>query len=310
MLREYEDGKPILPRSRHPVSELITLSSNNRLIYELRPDMNKQYGPYRVISNRDGLRETRVHPKQKPPGVLRILGIGDSGMFGWDVPQKGNYLAVVEQMLARNPAIADVEVLNAGVPGYNTQQQVEWLATRGLSFAPDIVIVGWCGNDYDAPFFLYRPRNLMDAEGVLLYRLLFHRQRFFEDTKPEVRLYTSFEKNEIHPDVLDGMGTEGVRRAFTRLRDLGDKHGFHILVFGPKDEVTVALCRELGLPYSNTHAEIPADSVPDEFNVHHMHPSPQGHAVLAEHLTRELLRRGWLAVTVHGAGGQSPPPLR
>ena len=107
----------------------------------------------------------------------------------------------------------------------------------------------------------------------------------------------TFRGTGIHPDVLAGMGEEGVRRAFIRLRKLSAAHGFKAIVFGPLDHRAVAICRDLRLPSLNTYTGIPKDSVPPEFKVHQMHPMVEGHAVLAVHLERELHRRGWLAST-------------
>ena len=275
----------------------ITLTPNRKLIYELRANMDRMFGDYRVQSNRDGLRASRNYGKPKPPGGRRILGIGDSGMFGWDVPQEGNYLATIERAYADRSDLGMIEVLNAGTPGYNAQQEVEWLASKGLDFEPDVVIVGWCGNDYDAPFFLYRPVDYTAYRGSLLYRFLFDREAFSRDTKPQVSIYTDFERSAIHPEVLEGLGEEGVRRAFSRLRALSDQHGFKVLVFGPMDEVATGICRDLGLPFLNTYDCIPRGSVPAQLKVHNMHPTAEGHAVLAEHLERELDRLGWLDST-------------
>jgi len=294
MFRDYEKGREITPRSRHPVALLMTLSVNRRLIYELRSNMDMPYGDYHVTSNRDGLRESRVYEKPKPMGVKRILGIGDSGMFGWDVPQDENYLASLEHSLAKRAGSKVIEVLNGGIPGYNAQQEIEWLTTKGLAFEPDIVIVGWCGNDFDAPFFLYQPVDYMAFEGSLVYLFMFRRDRFFADTKPQDSIYTDINRADIHPEVLAGMGEVGVRRAFSRLRDLGARYGFKTLVFGPMDDLAVAICQDLELPFFNTYEQIPEDVVPAEFMVHHMHPMVEGHAVLASHLERELDRLGWL----------------
>ena len=305
MFRRHENGEVVKPRSRHPVSELITLSANRKLIYELRANMDKPYGKYHVISNEDGLRESREFDSPKPADVRRILGIGDSGMFGWDVPQEQNYLATLEHALNQRKQGQRIEVLNGGVPGYNTQQEVEWLATKGISFEPEIVIVGWCNNDYDAPFFLYQFADFMHMDGSLMYQFLFRRQRFFMDMKPNVNLYTSVEKSELHPDIFAGMGKEGVRQALTRLREIGNAHKFNTLVFGPMDLEAVAISQELGMTYFNTYDAIPTHSVPAEYKVHDMHPMVAGHDLLAERLERELDRLGWLDFSAEP--GKGPP---
>ncbi|MDA0989521.1 MAG: hypothetical protein O3A51_02065 [Verrucomicrobia bacterium] len=293
MLRDFEGGAPIAAQSRHPVAYIVGLSSNSRLIYELRPDLDQMYGDYYLATNADGLRESVDYARPKPPATQRILGIGDSGMFGWDVHQHENYLALLESSLTNRLGGA-IEVLNSGVPGYNTQQQVEWLVSRGLDYEPDVVVVGWCNNDYDAPFFLYTPVDFMAMEGSLMYRFLFRRDQYFTDTKPTVSLYTSFEDADIHADVLAGMGKAGVRRALTRLTQLAAGQDFRVLVFGPMDADAVDICEGLDINYFNTLERIPKGSVPGSFNVHDMHPKAEGHAVLATHLESELERLGWV----------------
>ena len=58
-----------------------------------------------------------------------------------------------------------VEVINAGVPGYTTYQELEFLKIHGLEMKPDVVVLGFVLNDL---FFKYqhRPtgRNLLDRE--------------------------------------------------------------------------------------------------------------------------------------------------
>ena len=47
-----------------------------------------------------------------------------------------------------------VETLNFGVPGYNATQEAEVLAVRIAPFAPDVVVVGYVGNDDQMPSFI------------------------------------------------------------------------------------------------------------------------------------------------------------
>jgi hypothetical protein len=40
------------------------------------------------------------------------------------------------------------QVLNMGVGGYQTLQEVELLRSRGLKYDPDYVLIGFCINDF------------------------------------------------------------------------------------------------------------------------------------------------------------------
>jgi hypothetical protein len=77
----------------------------------------------------------------KPAGTLRVLGAGDSFAFGSTFP-RGIYLEVLEELLAGSGLPFKVEVLNAGVPGYSTHQELGHLKKFGLRFAPDVVVLG------------------------------------------------------------------------------------------------------------------------------------------------------------------------
>ena len=92
----------------------------------------------------------------------------------------------------------------------------------------------------------------------------------------------------------ENSGAAGVRRSLERLRDLAAREGFHAIVFGPMEPHSVALCREVGLPYYNTIEKIPAGTWPKEWAVHWMHPRAGGYRLIAEHLVAEFERLGWI----------------
>jgi hypothetical protein len=93
-----------------------------------------------VATSSAGFRD-REYPLAKPPGTLRVLGVGDSFTFGSTYP-RGIYLEVLETLLAESGPASPVEVLNAGVPGYSTHQELGHLRKYGLRFAPDLVVLG------------------------------------------------------------------------------------------------------------------------------------------------------------------------
>jgi len=102
-----------------------------------------------VAINSLGLRERELGPK--PPGAYRILVLGDSFVFGQGVDAESTFPHLLESELTlRVPEVA-WQVINAGVPGYGTDQQVAFLEELGWSLEPDLVIVAlFAGNDvYD-----------------------------------------------------------------------------------------------------------------------------------------------------------------
>ncbi|MBK7977095.1 MAG: SGNH/GDSL hydrolase family protein [Deltaproteobacteria bacterium] len=97
--------------------------------------------------NVDGYRD-RVFPTAKPAGTFRIEVLGDPVTFGARVTSRDDTFAkVMERGLDR--LLGGVEVLNLGVPGYDTVQEVEPLRERGLRYSPDLVLLGVCLNDFE-----------------------------------------------------------------------------------------------------------------------------------------------------------------
>lgn len=83
----------------------------------------------------------------KSNGVFRILGIGDSITSATYLSQEYRFLSVLHEVLA-NKTNKEVEVINAGVGGYNTWQESEMIKQKGLNIEPDLIIVEICLNDY------------------------------------------------------------------------------------------------------------------------------------------------------------------
>lgn len=280
--------------SEHPLASIIRPSYDERVVYELIPNLDTDFGPVRVRTNKSGLREDRDYAIDRAPNTLRIVGIGDSGMFGWDVPQNEDYLSVLERALQSRAGDVSYEVLNFGVPGYNTRLEVELFRTTGLAYRPDIVIVGWVENDYSLPCFLLQKQNFKRRDVSYVYDLLFSRRRFVTLTPGiSFRDMRKYDKDMLLPEIVSGTDAEGVRSAMRDLKAMSEEHHFKILVFGAMKEPTVKICRELDIPYCNTYDKIP-DTYPKTYLIYFMHPSPEGHSVLAQYLEKELVDRGWL----------------
>jgi lysophospholipase L1-like esterase len=98
--------------------------------------------PVRI--NAHGMRGGEIGPK--PPGVKRVLVLGDSFVFGVGLTEEESFPSALARAL-RGATDADIEVLNAGVPGYNLFQEVRVLERRAAAFAPDAIVLGFVEND-------------------------------------------------------------------------------------------------------------------------------------------------------------------
>ncbi len=293
-LAELSRHRRINLQSFHPLAAIVRLSTNRRIIYELMPDLDMEFGHRSLRTNRQGMRESRDYEEEKAPGVFRVVGIGDSGMFGWNIDQGGDYLAVLEDRLAEREGPLRYEILNLAVPGYNLIQEVEMLRHRGLDYAPDVVVVGWCDNDFGPPFFMTKSVDFRRRDVSFLYPLLFNRAEFRQMVDPPAMRSTEVESEFIDPEIADYTGVEGVSKAFSELLEIQRDHGFKLLVFGAMNEHATGICDQLGVAYFNIRSEIPRDKYPSEYGVYFMHPGADGHRALAVELEAALDQRGWL----------------
>ena len=78
---------------------LVQISPHPDVVYELKPGLVGTYLDRPLRTNAYGLRD-RDYPVAKPEGTFRIVGLGDSVMFGWGVAQDEPFLEVLERRLA------------------------------------------------------------------------------------------------------------------------------------------------------------------------------------------------------------------
>jgi lysophospholipase L1-like esterase len=90
-------------------------------------------------------------PLEKPSGLYRIVALGGSSTY--DVSIKDNdktFTAQLEKLLNEDYGYPDVQVINAGVPGYNSWEILVNLEFRVLDLDPDLVIIYEGTNDVHA----------------------------------------------------------------------------------------------------------------------------------------------------------------
>ena len=103
-----------------------------------------------------GLRNREVNPKGDR--IYRILFLGDSLIWSGETISGKLFTEVLEHRLNSNYSknTNSYEVINAGIPGYTTYQELEFLKIYGLDMEPDLVILGFVFNDLYYKY-LHRP---------------------------------------------------------------------------------------------------------------------------------------------------------
>jgi len=107
---------------------------------------HRVFGGLVCHTNAAGFRSRTDFSPERIPGTPRIFGVGDSVMWGCGVNQEDSFLGILQRLLAAD--LPDLEVINAGVVGYSTYQERLLFERDVLPYAPDLVLVNFCSNDY------------------------------------------------------------------------------------------------------------------------------------------------------------------
>lgn len=150
---------PLYLPAFNELSGLHQVEDDPDLLFTLKPNGYRSYVAlgtderveYRI--NSQGFRGGEF-PAVKEEGVIRILAIGDSMTFGLDANIEDSFAAQLEEKLGAHSRTGKFEVINGGVSGYNTWNEVNFLEKRGLNLEPNIVVFQFCFNDAGDPISL------------------------------------------------------------------------------------------------------------------------------------------------------------
>ncbi|MGB8686729.1 MAG: SGNH/GDSL hydrolase family protein [Microcoleus sp.] len=163
-------------------------TADRDLGWKLKPGASGEWkgeGESFVRVNSQGLRD-REHTKAKPPNTLRVAVLGDSFTEAIHVPIEQTFWSKLERKLGNCQAVKgrkNVEVINFGVQGYGTAQELIMLRKKVWDYHPDIVVLAFfIGNDVinNSPkleYDLYRPFFVYDASGKLVPDMSFRNLR-------------------------------------------------------------------------------------------------------------------------------------
>ena len=119
-----------------------------------------------VRINEKGLRD-RQHSYERQNDTERVLVLGDSFAWGYGVEESERFSQLLEKSL-------DVEVINAGVSGYSTDQELLWYRNEGIKYDNDLVILVLAGNDVGdndreiVSTIYYKPRFVLEKGQLVL----------------------------------------------------------------------------------------------------------------------------------------------
>ena len=151
---------PVIYREPQPIFDY-----DARLGWKLRPRQRSFTLAEPVTTNALGLRSPEV---DGPPaaGELRILCLGDSQTFGNGMGQEKTYPRRLEGLLAARRPGSRVTVVNAGVPGYDTLQEVDQMERLLPRLRPALVIVGFYLNDMGEAAYPDKSQVMDEEKGT------------------------------------------------------------------------------------------------------------------------------------------------
>jgi len=290
-------------------------------LWVLEPGKYK-HGQYTTSINSLGMRGR--YPEKVETQVGSILLVGDSSIFGWEVPDGGTLARALEREFKNR-----VEVFNGGVPGYSTEQSLLWLDDLLPATHPQLVVIANQWSDSTVSAFV--DLDLFEETSTFGYRATYHSLRLANYSRVWRAIrYLTRKSRGLHPlqRTIDDMRsalapgegeprvpledyTNNLRAMVKRSREAGSD--VLLLVLAGAADLTVGvagmddndpvlqyrkamaeIALESGCPLLHAEEPLRATGLPSStLFVDGIHPSATGQAVLAKALAKLLDERGW-----------------
>jgi lysophospholipase L1-like esterase len=168
-------GERVVDELKHPdlnptplVSDRDLLWRNTASARKTQPINPRPFGhqdAWTIEINSEGFRgPERDHQNDEGADVYRILCIGDSITFGFNVDQDATFARRISDWLAKKYPGRRFEVINTGVPGWSWAQGLRFLELEGLALRPNLIIAAHGTNDRFWPAKVTDVERLQRAE--------------------------------------------------------------------------------------------------------------------------------------------------
>ena len=227
-------GAPPKPGSSVRLGHILRPSLDPLVVFELFPELSVTFLGAPLVSDERGFRTSPEAASTSAPSV-RIVGLGDSVMFGWGVSAPECYLSVLVDELNRARPEVGWTALNTSVPGYNTVMEVQTLRVKALNPPPDLVLLNFVGNDLRLPNFVLERRSYLSPRRSFLFDFVRSRLRRDEgDLSPHLaylpRQERPTEADRVPPRLRELVGLEAFHRALDDLGSLAALHRFEVVM--------------------------------------------------------------------------------
>jgi lysophospholipase L1-like esterase len=176
-----------------------TLKPNLKRHNRIRPDLPRSWW---MTLNADGFRGP-----DPVKGKKTILFLGDSFTFGWGLDDHDVFPAVIRAELSQD--YKGYQVINGGVPGYNTIQEYQLLKRHWDKWQPKLVLLSYVINDAEPQMSVPAPPRvkMRHHSSWLWVKTCRQVERVFSDEKGWLapKLY------ENDPNFLTAFADKGVK---------------------------------------------------------------------------------------------------
>jgi lysophospholipase L1-like esterase len=127
---------------------------------------------------------------KKLPNTFRILLLGDSSPVGLGLQSwEQTFGALLKRLLETQCSTRkNVEIINAAVSGYTSEQIVRFLELRGWEYEPDLVIL-YCGNNDASISGALSDQELLQRQHLKAIRQLFCKLAFYRALRAVLTKY-------------------------------------------------------------------------------------------------------------------------
>jgi lysophospholipase L1-like esterase len=132
--------------SRQFQEQAVQVDLSHPRLYWHRPDLDLEFRTFQLRTDGRGFRGEE-RGLEKPPGVRRLLFLGDSVVHGWGVSDGDTFVQQVEALLAAQESERPWQTINGAMPGYDSSQELATFAEVGRHYAPDLVVLVYVDND-------------------------------------------------------------------------------------------------------------------------------------------------------------------
>ncbi len=266
---------------------------------------NRKY----VEINKDGMRD-RNFDFRKPDGTIRIASVGDSFAFGSGIKNVNNtYSKILESELNDLNNSFNYDVLNFGIMGLSTDDELNLIKNKVLKYNPDIILIGYVSNDFVNIEQIDYKEHFTILPGGFWIRNFFFTYALIELKINRLLENIGFKKNGLSITLEKLNSEKNVKhnkRLFEEINNVSKRHNIKIIVVN-----FPVIYRLKDYPLQEVNRFISSVSIKNEFvyldltpvyekyseqdlvvNKYDSHPNELGHKIAAKEILEKLKNEG------------------